>query len=73
MSYVYKNWRGKTERIYGELHRVYRKDGYAVPIIKAKGAFWYYYDSPGGQRSRIAFNLLRDTIDDLEATHANRD
>jgi hypothetical protein len=52
---------------------VFRNPKHRETITKSYiGTYYYYYDSPGGQRSRYSLERLRDAIADVEASHENR-
>lgn len=65
MSYGYKGWKGKWEHTQHGYNRVYRHKDSDILIFKGKKSFWYYRDSPGGQRSHVSFDFLRDAINSL--------
>lgn len=48
----------------------YKHIDYVETIVKGSwGDYYYYYDSPGGQRERRSFDLLRDAIASVKETH----
>jgi len=51
--------------------RHFRNERYSEAITKCRTSYYYYYDSPGGQRSRYSFDRLRDAIASLEEQHEN--
>ena len=65
----YKGWRCVSVSMNGDRH--FRNERYSEAITKCRTSYYYYYDSPGGQRSRYSFDRLRDAIASLEEQHEN--